>query len=1358
MKHLTFSFLFITFISFINIFSLSPKDVTFSHITTKEGLSQLSVNSIYIDEFGLLWIGTRAGLNIYDGERIHTFIKEEFNPDNLPSNIILQITGDKNGKIYILTTDCVSEFNLRTNKFKTLKEGKVDCIYYKDKLYITIGNSIFTYDSNSESFERYCTLPDKVRTINSLIIDNIGNTWIGTASNGVFKYSPKKNAATQVIDKGNITNFYIDNEGLLWIGSWEDGLYIVDQDEKLTNYKEDNTGISLSSNFVRAICQDNNNDIWIGTFKGIDKYEKSTGRFVHYKSGDTSHDLTHSSVWCIEKDSQGTLWIGTYFGGVNYVNSEYSIYKRYNYSNEESKGLSSPIVGRMTENSDGNIWIATEGGGVNLLDRKSGNIKWIKSISGESNSLSHNNVKSLYYDKRENTLWIGTHTGGLDKYNINTGHITHYRSQANDKTSLPSNIIRDIEAYTPDSLAIATQSGICFLDKNSGKCRQILNNLPQGESIGMVADIVFDNKGNLWIAATGKGVYVYNISTGSIRNYRHNPQIHGSISSNNINNIATDSEHNIWLCTSGSGLDKYMPETDSFKNYDKFNYNLSNNCLYQACESPVSGNILIITTNGFSIFDKKEEKFYNYSSQNGFPIDAINENALFIASNGEVFLGGIHNMVSFFEKDLIRSHKPYNIIPTALIVNGESINAGDNSGILKESLNYTRQITLNHRQNMFSITFAVTNHIPENRDKIIYKLEGFSDRWNEIRKSNEITYTNLHPGSYTLIIKTDNPDQSVCSPVKIKIRIKAAFYQTPTAYIIYILLSITLIWYIISAYISRLRLSESLKLEQKHAENIKKENQAQLKLFTNISHEFRTPLTLIISQIETIIQNNKLPKQMYDKLSVAYQNCMQLRELITELLDYRKYELGHLNLQVCPNNITDFIKDNYLLFSDYASKKNIDIEFHSDDNDIELWFAPKQIQKVINNLLFNAIKNTDSGGKISIRVGKDSANAIITVSDNGKGIPAKDIDKIFDIFYQVDGEDLSMPGTTGSGIGLALVKNIITMHHGDINVTSKPGEGTTFTIRLPLGKEHFKDYEITVSRNTENTFTVFQPKPLTEDITRHVSDAPETTITVEKEQTDKPRMVIVEDNGQIRLMVQEILSPFYHIHSFASAEEAIQDIENYMPDIIITDVMMPGMDGKELCRRIKSNPSTSHIPVILLTAQNAVEQYIEGFQTGADDYITKPFNTQLLISRCNNLVNSRILLQEKFSHKPETSVQMLATNKIDKEMLDKAISIIEANISNTDFNMNIFAREMGMARTNLFTKIKAITGQTPNDFILSIRLKKGAYLLRNNPELNITEIAEKIGFSSSRYFSKCFKDLYNISPLTYRKEGNTPEH
>ena len=1353
MRKFTIIFTILFHISFLCCFlNSATKSTIFNHLSTDDGLSQLSINDLYIDEHGMLWIGTRVGLNVYDGNKIHTFKSQKDNPFSLPSNLILKVSGNKNGKIFILSTDGVSEFNKVTRKFSEIHKGKADCIYYHDKLYISKKNTVYVYNEKTLSIDAEYTLPSDAAIINSMIFDTSGCPWFGTTQ-GIYKYDTANQQYIHIIPSGNITQLYIDNTESLWAGSWEDGVYEISKHGDIKNYKSDNNnnGTSVSSNFVRAICQDDEGNIWLGTFNGLDKYDKSCGKFIHYSSGNSG--LSHSSVWCIEKDKQGTFWIGTYFGGVNYINPEYSIYNRYEFSTKENQGLSSPIVGRMVEDNKGNLWIATEGGGVNYLERSTNSFRWLTSKQGQANTLSHNNVKALFFDERKNTLWIGTHTGGLNRYDIAKNKITIYKSEQGDTSTLPSDIIRDIEEYTSDTLVIATQNGICLFSKENGKCRQLLNNLPGNKKIGMVADITFDNYGDLWIAATGEGAYVYNLKTGRVKNYRHDPNNTGSISNNNINDITKDSKGNVWFSTSGSGLDLYVPSTDSFINYDKKSNKLGNDCIYQAAELPLSGNLLLITTDGFSIFNPTEKIFHNYNSETGFPIDDINENALYIAKDGEIFLGGIHNMVSFFEDDLEREPKPYSIIPIGLLVNGQYINVNDSSRILNKSIEYTDNITLSHKQNMLCLEFAVTNFIPENRNNIIYKLDGFSEQWTDTRNSNEITYTNLHPGNYTLIVKPEGVDESVCKPLKLNIKIKAPFYQTPLAFILYILTAIAIIWYLISIYITRLRMSESLKLEQQHAENIKKENQAQLKLFTNISHEFRTPLTLIISQIETLIQNNKLNQQTYSKLSSMYHSCMQLRELITELLDYRKHELGHLKLQVTRGNIVSFLKENYLLFSDYASRESICLEFTSSHDDIEMWYDSKQIQKVINNLLFNAIKYTPKGGKISINISKDINKVNISITDNGEGIPEKDLTKIFDIFYQSDNSVNTANGISGSGIGLALVKSIVKMHHGEISVNSKINEGSTFTFTLPLGDELYSETEKGPSISQEENPTLLNDKkPIT------LKDAHESQTTEEEDEpfeenvSDKPKMMIVEDNTEIRNIIREILSPFYTIHDMSDAESALSEIEKIMPDIVITDVMMPGMDGKELCRKIKTSPATSHIPVILLTAQTAVEQYIEGFQTGADDYITKPFNARLLISRCNNLVNSRILLQEKFSHRPETNVQMLATNKLDKEILDKAITIIEENIGNAEFNMNTFAREMGMARTNLFAKIKAITGQTPNDFITSIRLKRGAHLLRNNPELNITEIAEKLGFSSARYFSKCFKDLYNISPLSYRKD------
>ena len=869
----------------------------------------------------------------------------------------------------------------------------------------------------------------------------------------------------------------------------------------------------------------------------------------------------------------------------------------------------------------------------------------------------------------------------------------------------------------------------------------------------MVASLYIDKDETLWVSATGEGVYSYRFDTGKLTHYAHNPSIPNTLSNNNVNNIMQDSNGNLWFSTSGSGLDRYRKESNDFENFDMQKDGLSSDCIYEVFESSIQkGDLLLITNQGFSQFDYPQKKFYNYGTENGFPLTAVNENALFVTHDGEVFLGGIQGMISFWEKKLHFTPKSYSIILSRLLVNGKEITAGDDTGILEQSIAYTPEISLKADQSMFSIEYATSNFIPANRNEIVYRLEGFSDEWNHTdRKQTLITYTNLNPGKYTLVIKSDGDG---IEEARLLIRVLPPWYETWWAYLIYTICTVSLLWYLIQNYNSRIKLRESLKYEKKHIEDLEALNQSKLRFFTNISHEFRTPLTLIVGQVETLLQVQTFTPNIYHKILGIYKNSLQLRELITELLDFRKQEQGHMKIKVSRHNLVNFLYENYLLFLEYASSKQINFKFNKQSDDIEVWYDQKQMQKVVNNLLSNALKHTKAEDTISINVSQEDKYVIIEIKDTGTGIAAAEIDKIFDRFYQTERLD-SLNTGAGTGIGLALTKGIIELHHGTIRVESEPGEGSRFIITLKSGNQHFTEEQII----RDNTDTNIQQQP--ETIVPTVEILPDSEWKEEdNKRIEDAKMLIVEDNESIKQMLAGIFETFYQVTTASDGVEALDIIQKDMPSIILSDVVMPRMSGTELCKQIKTDFNTCHIPVVLLTARTAVEHNIEGLKIGADDYITKPFNTNLLISRCNNLVNSRRLLQEKFSKQPQAFAQMLATNPMDKEMLDRAMAIIEQHLDNTDFNVNIFAREMGMARTNLFTKLKAVTGQTPNDFILSIRLKKGAVMLRNNPELNITEISDRIGFSSSRYFSKCFKEIYHVSPLAYRKgeekeeEGN----
>ena len=1335
--------LFLSGISFL----VKGQNITFDHLTTDDGLSQFSVNSLYIDEQGIIWIGTREGLNSYNGNDIRSFKLNKNDTNSLFSNTVLRITGNKKGKIYLLCTDGVAEFDLTTQKFKTLLQGEIDAIDYKDRLYIGKKNEVLTYNENTRRFDLFYRLAEKNAVLSCLHTDNHHNLWMGTTQKGIYRLSKNKQLS-RPIEQGNISSIYEDSSDNIWIGSWQAGLYQIKPTGNISNFRYDpKNPNSLSSDFVRACSEDNAGNIWVGTFNGLNRYDRASGEFHRYSANNRPGSLTHSSIWCIVKDEQGTLWLGTYFGGVNYFNPEYEIYTRYRAGNTEKEGLSSPIVGCMTEDKDGNLWICTEGGGINVYNRQTKSFRWYRHEEGR-NSLSHDNVKSIYYDRAQEVMWIGTHLGGLNKLDIHTNHFTVYRSIPGNPATIPSDIIRDIIPYK-NQLIIATQEGVCLFNPATGVSRQLFKDSDEGREIKMVASLCFDHEGTLWIAATGKGVYAYRFETNKLVRYSYNPRQPNSISNNNINNITQDGKGNLWFSTAGSGLDRYRKVTNDFENFDVQNNGLSSDCIYEVSESSIKkGDLLLITNQGFSQFDYTKKRFENYGMENGFPFSAVNENAMYVTRDGEVFLGGIQGMLSFRERSLKFTPKPYQIFLAHLSVNGKEVNPGDETGILDQSLCYTKEITLNADQSMFSIEYATSNFIPANRDEIFYRLEGFSEDWNNTnRKQTQLTYTNLNPGTYTLVVKAqrENIPES-----RLVIHVLPPWYETWWAYFAYALTTLTLFWYLVRNYKARIKLRETLKYEQKQTADIEALNQSKLRFFTNISHEFRTPLTLIVGQVETLMQVQTFTPTIYNKVLGIYKSSMYLRELITELLDFRKQEQGHMKIKVSKHNIVNFLYENYLLFLEYADSKQVQFKFQKSEDDIEVWYDQKQMQKVINNLLSNAIKHTKAEDTISINVSQTGRQVLIEIKDTGSGIAAAEIDKIFDRFYQTEHLD-SLNTGAGTGIGLALTKGIIELHHGTIRVESEVGKGSRFIITLKLGNEHFRPEQI-----VPESITIKQPELPVLPI--DTLPSPDDSESETNKRIRDAKMLIVEDNESIRQMLENIFKTFYHVITASDGEEGLELVRTEVPDIVLSDIVMPRMSGTELCKQIKSDFNLCHIPVVLLTARTAIEHNIEGLRIGADDYITKPFNINLLVSRCNNLVNSRRLLQEKFSKQPQALAQMLATNPMDKDMLDRAMKIIEQNLDNTEFSVNIFAREMGMARTNLFTKLKAVTGQTPNDFILSIRLKKGAIMLRNNPELNITEISDRIGFSSSRYFSKCFKEIYHVSPLAYRKgEDNDTE-
>ena len=629
------------------------------------------------------------------------------------------------------------------------------------------------------------------------------------------------------------------------------------------------------------------------------------------------------------------------------------------------------------------------------------------------------------------------------------------------------------------------------------------------------------------------------------------------------------------------------------------------------------------------------------------------------------------------------------------------------------------------------------------RNRIYYKLEGFDKDWMSAGYRKGITYTNLNPGKYKLIIKSSEEysgRESICK--EIDIVIKPPFYKSTWAYCLYGIIIIISIYIIVSFYSSKLKLRASLEYEKKEKKQIEELNQSKLRFFTNISHEFRTPLTLIVSQLEMLMERNDIQPLVYGKLVGIHRNTLRMKRLITELLDFRKQEQGFEKFKYSKQDIYSFLEEIYLSFKEYARGKQIIFEYFNKDRSLDVWFDVVQLEKVIYNLLSNAFKYTPLGGTVSLSVQEYENSVMILISDTGIGIAEENLNKIFDRFYQVD----SLDNQKGTGIGLALAKSIIEAHKGKIGARSREGKGTTFVVELPLGDSH-----ISVSQKVEtpdiDSYCISLLKMDDEKITEEIPE------DENSDRTEEPssKILIVEDNEELRELLVRLFSKVYSVYEAQDGEEGFEKTKEVQPDIVLSDIMMPKMSGIEMCRMIKSNFETSHIPVILLTAQTAEEFTIQGLKMGADDYITKPFNVKHLFMRCNNLVNGRKLLQKKYAKQMDNNVDILATNGADQQFMEQCVTCIEQNIDNPDFDVNMFAQALNIGRTKLFLKLKGITGQTPNDFILNVRLKKAQMLLIQSDTKTISEIAYEVGFNSPSYFIKRFRELFGITPAQFQK-------
>ncbi len=1308
----------------------STNTIKFNHLPINESFFHPTITSLYQDENGTIWITTTEGFLRYDGIKTEDVFPLDFTArvGHIYSNNI--ICGNKAGLIYFNQRDNVLEYDIRKESYhaifstKLLKNKSVSNIFYYDNtVYAILDNQIIQYKEGKESV--YYSFPSSV-LLSYLFKTTDGNMFVGTFESGVYKIDKKANLRKVIDITSRISSIFEDSKKNLWFSTRNLGVIKLESSGKISHLMSDSKNAkTLINNHISCVIEDNKGVMWIATMLGLDRLDPNTGDISHYgNSKDNDQRLRNLYVRCFMKDKQGTIWLGTYYGGVSYFNTDVKLFTNIDVDSNNSTWTS---IINLTVDKQNNIWACTSDKGLYFYDRKNGVSRF---YNIENSGISTNYLKSIYYDAQKDGLWIGTFMKGLCFFDLKSKKFTIYSVSKNGKTVFPevSDIIIKIIPFKNDIL-FSTFTGVFKLNSQTKEITFIHPN------DYYISSIRVDNQDNLWISDFSNKLQVLNLKTNKEKVYKFNSTI-------SIYDIFEDQEKNIWIATYGNGIAKLDKSSDNFIFYNYANCGLQGD--FVSCLSQTSNGLMIAGTNsGISVIDIKNKKSINFNSQNGFPIVSMKYGCIY-RNKDELIIGGINGLTSLKEEDIIVKDRPFNMYFSELKVNNKKVKANDDTRILKEALPYTKSISLNYKQTLLEIGFSTDNYIESDPNLFQYKLDGYDTDWKDFSSKSSISYMNLPSGKYKLKVRSKNPDSNNSNKeIRLDIRINPPFYASWYAYLFYLLSVLAILYGIFLYYHSKLTYKNSLDYERKDKEMKELTHQWKLRFFTNISHEFRTPLTLIIGQLDMLMQSAKITPHIYNYIISIQHNANKMMNLIGELMDFRKQDQGFMKITVCEQNLVPFVEEVYNSFLEFSRFKDIQLSFKTNEKDIPVWFDAVQLQKCFYNLISNAFKYSSKGGKIVIQLEKLDDLVKISVIDSGQGIAPEFLDLIFDRFYQVeDGKDTTSPGT---GIGLALAKGIVELHGGKISVESTVNVGSVFSVDLIFDNQHFIAKEnVEISTKTESS--IEQLDFVDEHFIQEVKSSQL------KYYANMPKLLIVEDDTELRLMLLDIFQPIYQVYEAANGVEGLAKTKEIQPDIIISDLMMPLMSGIEMCMKIKTDFEICHIPVIMLTAQTAVEQNIEGLNSGADDYICKPFNLKILITRCNNLLYNRKIIQEKFTKEPIASIQLTTNNPIDNQFINKAIQLVENNVANEKLDVQMLCAELGVSRTALFTKMKALVGQTPNEFIQTIRLKKAAWMLIHYPTKKISDIAVEIGFGSVQYFGTCFKNHFGVLASEYRKK------
>jgi signal transduction histidine kinase/ligand-binding sensor domain-containing protein/CheY-like chemotaxis protein/AraC-like DNA-binding protein len=1392
------------------LLSLSSYGQTFNfkHISFKEGLAQSPISCFLQDKEGFVWFGNLKGLTRYDGYELKKFSFDINDKNSISNNRVNAILQDSKNQIWVGTSNGLNLYNRNLETFKhinilEIKGGRnyISSLVEDQQKNIWVGTfgGLKKLNKKTLKLEDVQSNPNEPNfnkvAIYSLFVDKSNKIWAGT-NNGLKLFDPITGLTKPLPDfffqNENFVNNKVfvtkqDLKGNLWFGTELSGVFKASfSDKKVINYSFESDKNSIASNWVKDILIDGNEKIWFATRNGVSILNTNNSSFNNIRHDPLNpNSLNDNTIWSFLKDKDKCIWVGTFAGGINFYYEGNSNFQNIGERVGKSIGLNHVLVNAVTEDQDGSLWVGTFGGGLNFIDRNKGSSKYY-SIGSKNTASSNNGVKSLADDGKGN-LWVGS-LNGLGLFNKETKAYKAYDFKLKNGTLienlimcvLPDNNgvwvgtdggglmyvlyngetplilvkddIKNIKPFKNSILKGITNKGI-----DPGSSKDFNPNTVKGLSDNFLTSLLKDGDNYLWIG-TQNGLNYYDIKNRKVlKTYRKIRDTKFQISNSNVNTIFKDSKNRLWIGTEEGGLNYFDKKNNRFYAIKK-SEGLQDDVIHAIVEDK-SGNLWLSTDLGickiffkdFKLpFSSKDLIITTYTSNNGLTSNQFSTNAGLRLRSNEIAFGGLNGLSIFFPDKIIKNSASPKVVITQLLVNNKAPKIGGEDSPLLKSITESEKIELEYDQSSFSIKYAALNFINPYNNSYAYKLEGLprADEWQNVERQRIVNFANLSPGSYLFKVKAANNDKVWGNQIRtLQIIVLPPWWATWWAYLIYIIVFGFIFIIIIRFLRNRARLKRDLYLE--HVHNIRQEELYQMKLnfFTNISHEIRTPLTLILGPLDKILRNTAA-SDFVKPLNTIKNNAERLMKLVTELLDFRKAEEGHMKIHCLQEDITPFCKTIFDSFISIANDKSIDYKFISSEEPILIYFDQDQLEKVLFNLLSNAFKFTPDEGKISLVIDKSKLEenwVDIKIIDNGKGIPKDMQPKLFQSFFQVDDRGRH---NIGSGIGLALSKSIIELHKGKIKVESdtQPNSITSFIISLRTGKHHLEEDEIIVENNL--------PNGIKYNYTNNPISLNSEDLTLSQTKTKKHTILVAEDNDEVRKLVVDLLEEKYKVIQFSNAEDALNYMESEIPDLIVSDIMMPGMDGLDFCKNVKLKEASSHIPFILLTARASLDHQIDGLSIGADAYLSKPFSPQILDLNIKNLLHAQEVMRQKFGH--QFVLQPSAINIVSPEekFLNKLMNIIESKIEDSTFDVNELVNEIGMSRTVLYKKVQSLTGYAVADLIKQIRLKKAAELFKQNG-YSVAEVAYMVGFNDRKHFSKEFKKLFELSPSEFIQKFST---